>query len=156
MFFAILFSIVIILLLLRLVTWMMGLGYVMAVVVDVLVIGGCSIYYAHNEWFVHIASGKAVYFWDVLLFVLIGFVYGVIVVLGTSMFPRIAGLFHYIIAWITTGFLYVFINYAVCGVVFGLLLDNEQMNTVVHIVIISVLALFIYNSRMRIFKQNLT
>lgn len=156
MLFVILYVLAFILLFLRLVTWMIRLGYVMAVVVDVLVIGGFSIYYAHNEWFVSIASGKAVYFWDVLLFVLIGIVYGIIVVLGTSMFPRIAGLFHYMIAWITTGFIYVFINHEVFDVVLGPLLNNEQMNTVVHIVIISVLALFIFTPRMRIFKQDLT
>src|SRR5699024_844580 len=96
MLFVIFFSIAIILLLLRLVIWIIGLGYTFAVVVDILVLGGFVIYYAHNEWFINIASGKAVYFWDVLLFAFIGCIYGVIVVLGTRRFPRIAGLFHYV------------------------------------------------------------
>lgn len=152
MLFVILFSIAIILLLLRIATWIIGLGYGLAVVIDILVLGGFAIYYAHNEWFINIASGKAVYFWDVLLFAFIGFIYGIIVVLGTKKFPRIAGVFHYVIAWITTGFIYLIINYEIFDG-FGPLLNNEQINTVIHIIIISILALFIFSTRMRIFKQ---
>jgi len=155
MFFIILFAIIIILLLLRIIAWIIGLGYVFAVVVDILVLGGFAIYYAHYEWFVHLASGKAVYFWDTLLFAFISLIYVIIVVLGTNKFPRIAGLFHYMIAWLTTGFIYLFINYQIYDG-FGPLLNNNQMNTVVHIIIISILALFIFSTRMRIFKQRLT
>src|SRR5690625_350848 len=153
MLFVIFFSISIILLLLRLVIWIFGLRYTFAVVVDILVLGGFVIYYAHNEWFINIASGKAVYFWDVLLFAFIGCIYGVIVLLGTRRFPRIAGLFHYVIAWMTTGFIYLIINYGIYGG-FGPLLNNEQINTVIHIIIISILALFIFSTRMRIFTRH--
>src|SRR5690625_7092436 len=113
MLFVILFSIAIILLLLRIATWIIGLGYALAVVIDILVLGGFAIYYAHNEWFINIASGKAVYFWDVLLFAFIGFIYGIIVVLVTRKFPRIAGAFHYVIASMTTGLIYFLINYEI-------------------------------------------
>lgn len=152
MFFVILFSIAIILLLLRVATWIIGLGYALAVVIDILVLGGFAIYYAHNEWFINIASGKAVYFWDVLLFAFIGFIYGIIVVLGTRKFPRIAGVFHYVIAWVTTGLIYLIINYEIFDG-FGPLLNNEEINIVLHIIIISILTLFIFSTRIRIFKQ---
>lgn len=152
MFFVILFSIAIILLLIRIATWVIGLGYALAVVIDILVLGGFAIYYAHNEWFINIASGKAVYFWDVLLFAFIGFIYGIIVVLGTNKFPRVAGVFHYVIAWMTTGLIYLIINYEIFDG-FGSLLNNEQINIVIHIIIISILALFIFSTRIRIFKQ---
>lgn len=152
MFLVILFSIAIILLLIRIATWVIGLGYALAVVIDILVLGGFAIYYAHNEWFINIASGKAVYFWDVLLFAFIGFIYGIIVVLGTNKFPRVAGVFHYVIAWMTTGLIYLIINYEIFDG-FGSLLNNEQINIVIHIIIISILALFIFSTRIRIFKQ---
>lgn|SRR5690625_2949293 len=152
MFFVILFSIAIILLLIRIATWVIGLGYALAVVIDILVLGGFAIYYAHNEWFINIASGKAVYFWDVLLFAFIGFIYGIIVVLGTNKFPIVAGVFHYVIAWMTTGLIYLIINYEIFDG-FGSLLNNEQINIVIHIIIISILALFIFSTRIRIFKQ---
>ncbi len=152
MVWIIFFYIVIILLLLKITTWIIGLGYALAVVIDILVLGGFAIYYAHNEWFINIASGKAVYFWDVLLFALIGFIYGIIVMLGTRKFPRIAGIFHYVIAWIMTGFIYLIINYGIFDGL-GSLLNNEQINIVIHIIIISILSLFIFNSRIRIFKQ---
>lgn len=152
MLFVILFSIAIILLLLRIVIWIIGLGFALAVVIDILVLGVFAIYYAHNEWFINIASGKAVYFWDVLLFAFIGFIYSIIVVLGTSKFPRIAGVFHYVIAWMTTGLIYLIINYEIFDG-FGPLLNNEQINIVLHIIIISILALFIFSTRIRIFKQ---
>ncbi len=152
MLFVILFCLAIILLMIRLCMWFIGLGYIAAVFVDVLILGGFAIYYAHHQWFVHIASGKAVYFWDILLFVLISAIYSVIVVKGTATFPRIAAIFHYAIAWVTTGFIYLFINYQFYNG-FGPLLNNEQVNTIVHLIIISILALFIFNRRMRIFQQ---
>lgn len=156
MFLGLLFAIVFMVLFVQVVTWIIRLGYVFTAIIDIIVIGGILIYYGHNEWFIYIASGKAVYFWDVVSFVLISFIYGAIIVFGTSKFPRIAGLFHYVIAWVTTGFIYIFINYGVFGNKLGMLLNNEQMNTVVHIVIISILALFISRTRMRIFRQDLT
>lgn len=151
MLFALLFAIGIILILLQIVRLIIGFGMIFAVLVDMLVLGGFAIYYAHHEWFVHIASGKAVYFWDVLLFVLVSFVYGVAVTRGTSRFPRVAGVFHYIVAWVTTGFIYVFINYEFYNGL-GRLLNNQQMNTVVHLMIISILAVFIYRKRMDMFR----
>lgn len=156
MLLSLLLAIFFMLLFLKVVIWIIRLGYVFTVVIDILVIGGFSIYYAHYEWFIHIADGKAVYFWDVILFVLISFVYGAIMVFGTSRFPRIAGLFHYVIALVTTGFIYLLINYEIFDDTFGRLLNNEDMNMVVHIVIILILALFIFRTRMHIFKQDAT
>lgn len=51
----------------------------------------------------------------------------------------------------TTGIIYAIIN---CEISDGLgpLLNNEQVNTVVHLVIISILAVFIFRKRMRMFK----
>src|SRR5690625_7835414 len=125
MLFVILFSIAIILLLLRIATWIIGLGYALAVVIDILVLGGFAIYYAHNEWFINIASGNAAYLWDVLLFAFIGFIYGFIVVLGTRKFSRIAGVFNYVVAWMPIGLLYFSVDYVIFdGIV--LLLNNDN------------------------------
>lgn len=154
MLLSLLLAIFFMLLFLKVVIWIIRLGYVFTVIIDILVIGGFLITYAHYEWFIHIADGKAVYFWDVILFILISFVYGAIIVFGTSKFPKIAGLFHYAVAWVTAGFIYLFINYEIFDHKFGMLLNNEQMNTVVHILIISILALFIFRTRMRIFSQD--
>jgi len=155
MLFVIFFALAIILILILIITYIMRIGYAAAVIIDVLLIGGFAIYYAHHQWFVHIASGKAVYFWDGILFLVIFFIYGAIIIIGTNKFPRIAGIFHYIIAWVSTFFIYVFINYAIFDE-FGSLLNHEIMNEVVHLIIVSILAIFIFNTRMRIFKQAIT
>lgn len=133
------------------ISFFMRLGYLAAVVIDVLIIGGFSIYYAHHQWFVHIASGKAVYFWDLILFIIIFIVYTTFLVMGTNKFPRIAAIFHYIIAWIATFFIYVFVNYAIFDGM-GSLLNHPTMNEIVHLIIITLLAFIIFNARMRIFK----
>jgi len=155
MIFGLLFALFFILLFIRMTTYIIGLGYIAAVVVDVIAIGGFVVFYGHHNWFIHIASGKAVYFWDVVLFVLIFILYSSIVLIGTNKFPKIAGLFHYVVAWLVTGFIYLFINYAIFNQL-GSLLINEQMNLIVHLIIISGLAVFIFKKRMLIFKQNLT
>lgn len=154
-FGSLLIALFFIFLLIRITTYFIGLGYIAAVVVDVIAIGGFVVFYGHHNWFIHIASGKAIYFWDVVLFVLIFLLYSSIVLIGTNKFPRIAGLFHYVIAWLVTGFIYLFINYAIFNQL-GSLLINEQMNLIVHLIIISGLAVFIFKKRMLIFKQNLT
>jgi len=151
MFFALFLVIAIILIMITMITFIMRLGYVAAVVVDVLIIGGFSIYYAHHQWFVHIASGNAVYFWDLILFIVIFVLYSTILVIGTNKFPRIAAIFHYIIAWFATLFIYVFINLVMFNGM-GSLLNHSTMNEVVHFIIISLLAFIIFNARMRIFK----
>ena len=132
-------------------TYFIGLGYIAAVVVDVIAIGGFVVFYGHHNWFIHIASGKAVYFWDAILFVIVVFLYSGIIFFTTSKFPRISAVFHYAISWFIVGVVYLFIHYATFNGL-GLLLDNEQLNVAVHLVIISILALFVFRARMQIFK----
>src|SRR5699024_9124485 len=113
MIFGLLFALFLILLFIWMIIYIIGLCYIDVVVVDVIAIGGFVVFYVHHNWFIHIASGKAVYFWDVVLFVLIFILYSSIVLIGTNKFPKIAGLFHYVVAWLVTGFIYLFINYAI-------------------------------------------
>lgn len=155
MIFGVFFALTMIVLLIRLFIYFIGFGYVAAVVVDILVFGGFIVYYGHHEWFVHIASGKAVYFWDAVLFVLFFFLYGAIVLIGTSKFPRIARVFHYVIAWMATGFIYVAIHLTMFNGL-GMLVNNPDINKVIHLMIVSLLAIFIFKTRMRIFTQKLT
>src|SRR5690625_7123503 len=142
-FGSLLIALFFIFLLIRITTYFIGLGYIAAVVVDVIVIGGFVVFYWHHNWFIHIASGKAIYFWDVVLFVLIFLLYSSIVLIGTNKFPRIAGLFHYVIAWLVTGFIYLFINNAIFNKL-GSLLIIEQMIIIVILIFLSILTLFLY------------
>lgn len=152
MILGIIFALFFILILIIVTAFLMRLGYVAAVIIDVLLLGGFAIYYAHHQWFVHIASGKAIYFWDVLLFIVIFILYSGLLVLGTNKFPKLAAVFHYIIAWIATFFIYVFINYAIFNEM-GSLLNHSTMNEIVHLILITLLAFIIFNRRMTIFKQ---
>lgn len=154
MLFAFMLALFLLLLFVRLVTLFISFGLVMMVIVDMLVIGGFAVFYGHHNWFVYIASGKAVYFWDIVLFMIVVFLYSGIVFLATSKFPRIAAIFHYAISWVVVGIFYLFIHYASFNGL-GLLLNNEQLNVAVHIIIISILALFVFRARMRMFKRDM-
>src|SRR5690625_3128545 len=83
---------------------------VAAIFFDIVVIGGFTVYYAHHEWFVKIASGKAVYFWDVVCFAIVGSIYTAFLMLAHQGFPKIAAIFHYIVAWVATFFVYLILN----------------------------------------------
>lgn len=152
MLFSLFFALAIIILFIFIIIFFMRLGYIAIVIIDVFLISGVAIYYAHHQWFIHIASGKAVYFWDVILFVAIIFTYSTLIMAGTNKFPAIAGIFHYMIAWIITYFIHGMINVAIFGEI-GSLLNHNVMNTIVHVIIISILAIFIFNTRMRIFNK---
>lgn len=135
------------------VRFIFNLGYVMALTVDILVIGGFAVNYGHHEWFVHIASGKAVYFWDAVLFVIVGFLYVGLVTVLTRFLPWLAYIFHYVVAWIGTGIIYMVINLVFFDDL-GKLLDDPDLNVIVHLVIVSLLAIVLFMKRISIFKQD--
>lgn len=138
----------------RIFKFIIGLGYAAAIVVDVLVLGGFAIYYAHHAWFVHIASGKAVYFWDGVLFVAVSFVYAAVLLILTNYFPRLGSLFHYVIAWFGTACIYLFINLVMFEGL-GQLLDHDDLNVIVHFILISLFAIIIFKKRKSMFSQQL-
>lgn len=155
MIFFVLFSVLaFILIFFLMIRILIRLGSVALGIVDVLIIGGLAVYYAHHKWFVYIASGKAVYFWDVLLFIVIAILYSSIISMGTSSFPKLAALFHYAIAWFITYFIYGLANHAVFGEM-APLLNHQTMNEIVHVIIVTLLAFIIFKRRMRIFNQEI-
>jgi|SRR5699024_18484 len=149
MFFLALFLILIIIWFVR---FIINLSYMLALTIDILVIGGFAAYYGHHEWFIHIASGKAVYFWDGVLFVLVGFLYVGIVGILTRFVPWLAYVFHYIVAWIGTGIIYIFVNLVFFNDI-GKLLDDSTMNYIVHLVIVSLIAIILFVKRVSIFNR---
>lgn len=75
-----------------------------AVLVDFLFLGGFAAYSLHQSVSVKIASGYAVYFWDILFFIVSCVLYYIVLNYLVTNFPRLAALINYIIAWIGTFF----------------------------------------------------
>lgn len=151
-FGVIIYLLFMLLIILRIFKWIISLGAVAAIFLDIVVIGGFTVYYAHHEWFVKIASGKAVYFWDVVCFAIVGSIYTAFLMLAHQGFPKIAAIFHYIVAWVATFFVYLILNLILFDS-FGKLLDHKQWNLFVHAIIISILAIYIFSKRRDIFKH---
>lgn len=127
-------------------------GFLLAIVIDFIILGGVGVFYGHTKLFPLIASGNAIIFWDVVLFVIILFIYSFIVNLGTMKFPRVSLIFHYLMAWIGTAVLYLLMTIIIFQ---GLprLLKIEWMSDVTHIIIVSLLSLILYSMRLKMFQK---
>ncbi|GIN58626.1 hypothetical protein J8TS2_29450 [Lederbergia ruris] len=126
-----------------------------AVSIDFLFIGGFTAYSLHEKVSIKIASGNAVYFWDIVFGIGACILYFTLLSYLVIKFPKIAALINYIIAWIGTLLIYGMICVIFIGN-FPRLLNNYFLSTLVNIIIITVLAFITFNIRKNIFgtQQN--
>ncbi|MFE6586923.1 hypothetical protein ACFVM9_19705, partial [Bacillus mobilis] len=123
-----------------------------AVLVDFLFLGGFTAYSLHKAVSVKIASGYAVYFWDILFFIVSCVLYYIVLNYLVINFPRIAAFINYIISWIGTFLVYTII----CIILIGnlpKLLNNEFFSQLTNIIIISILAIITFNIRKTMFAN---
>ncbi|HFK1767090.1 hypothetical protein AT258_24110 [Bacillus wiedmannii] len=123
-----------------------------AVLVDFLFLGGFTAYSLHKLISVKIASGYAVYFWDILFFIVSCVLYYIILNYLVINFPRIAAFINYIISWIGTFLVYT----TICIILIGnlpKLLNNEFFSQLTNIIIISILAIITFNIRKTMFAN---
>lgn len=122
-----------------------------AVFIDFLLICGFTAYFLHGEVSVKIASGNAVYFWDIAFGIGVCVLYYVLLNFLVIHLPMVAAFINYIIAWIGT-----FLIYGVIFTIFigGLpqLLNNHSLNMLINIIIVSLLALMTFKIRKNIFN----
>ncbi|MDA1601817.1 hypothetical protein PDL10_15595 [Bacillus cereus] len=123
-----------------------------AVLVDFLFLGGFTAYSLHKLISVNIASGYAVYFWDIIFFILSCVLYYIVLNYLVINFPRIAAFINYIISWIGTFLVYT----TICIILIGnlpQLLNNEFFSQLTNIIIISILAIITFNIRKTMFAN---
>ncbi|MEI2314945.1 MULTISPECIES: hypothetical protein [Bacillus cereus group] len=123
-----------------------------AVLVDFLFLGGFTAYSLHKSVSVKIASGYAVYFWDILFFIVSCVLYYIVLNYLVINFPRIAALINYIISWIGTFLVYT----TICIILIGnlpKLLNDEFFSQLTNIIIISILAIITFNIRKTMFAN---
>lgn len=152
MFFGVFFALAIILLVIRLAIFFTKFGVISAVVIDFLVIGGFSTHFAHNRIIPSFASGKAIYFWDVVVFIFICTCYAIFLAIVSEKLPKFAKIIHYTMAWIGMGLFYIIIMLIISG---GLpqLLDNETANYLLHLTAVSVFALILFKIRLQMMEK---
>jgi len=119
-------------------------------VIDFILLGGLAVYYGHTNWFPYIANGNAVYFWDIVLLIIVLISYRTIIKIGSTKFPRLSLIFHYVMAWGGTALIYVLISAIALGHL-PRLLNFEILNVVVNIILISLLAWVLYTMRLKVF-----
>ncbi len=123
-----------------------------AVLVDFLFLGGFTVYSLHKLISVKIASGYAVYFWDILFFIVSCVLYYIVLNYLVINFPRIAAFINYIISWIGTFLVYT----TICIILIGnlpKLLNDEFFSQLTNIIIISILAIITFNIRKTMFAN---
>lgn len=152
MFFAVIFALSIILLLLRLAIFFTKIGFISAVIIDFLLIGGFFTRYAHRQIIPNFSSGKAIYFWDLIAFLLICSTYAILLVIISSKLPKLAYILHYIIAWIGMGLFYSIVMLIINNDL-PQLLDNDTANYILHLTAVSFLALFFLRIRLLMMER---
>lgn len=121
-----------------------------AVFIDFLLIGGFTAYLLHGKVSVQIASGKAVYFWDIAFGVGVCILYYVILSFLVIHFPKVAACINYVIAWIGTFLIYGMI-FAIFNGGLPQLLNNHSLSMLINIIIVTLLAFITFKIRKNIF-----
>lgn len=122
-----------------------------AVLIDFIFLGVFTSYSLHEIITVKIASGKAVYFWDAIFFIVPCVLYYITLNLLGIYFPRVAGFFNYIISWIGTLLVYTLLCSIFTGDTFPQLLNNDFFSKFTNYIIVSILAIVTFNIRKNIF-----
>ncbi|EJR57563.1 hypothetical protein IIM_00170 [Bacillus cereus VD107] len=123
-----------------------------AVFIDFLFLGGFTAYSLHKIISVKIASGNAVYFWDIIFFIISCVLYYIVLNYLVINFPRLAAFINYIISWIGTFLMYTIICVIFIGN-FPQLLNNEFFSKLTNLIIISIIAIVTFNIRKTMFAN---
>lgn len=122
-----------------------------AVFIDFIFIGGIVAYSIHGKLSIKIASGNAVYFWDIVFGIGACIIYYILLSYLVINFPKLAAFINYFIAWIGTliiyGMFFVIFNGG-----FPRLLNNYDLSMAINIIIITMLAFVTFKIRKNIFN----
>lgn len=126
-----------------------------AVFIDFLLIGGFTAYFLHGKVSMKIASGNAVYFWDIVFGVGVCILYYVLLNFLVVQFPKVAACINYVIAWFGTLIIYVMI-FAIFNDGLPQLLNNQSVSMLINMIIVTILAFVTFQIRKNIFdtEQN--
>jgi len=126
-----------------------------AIFIDFLVVGGVIAYLSNEAISLKIASGKAVYFWNLVFGVGACIIYYFILSLLVIYLPKIASLINYLVSWIGTFIIY-FIFFSIFNGELPQLLNDEKLSVIINIIIVTLLSFITYRARRNIFdmKEN--
>ncbi|MFY0521071.1 hypothetical protein ACOMCU_25085 [Lysinibacillus sp. UGB7] len=124
-----------------------------AVLIDFILLGVFTSYSLHEIITVKIASGKAVYFWDALFFIVPCVLYYIALKYLVIYFPRVSRIFNFIISWIGTLLVYTILCSIFIGDSFPKLLNNDFFSGFTNYIIVSILAIVTFNIRKNVFAN---
>lgn len=122
-----------------------------AVFIDFLFVGGIAAFSLHGKISIKIASGYAVYFWDIIFAIGSCFLYYFLLNLLVIRLPKIATVVNYIIAWFGTLIIYAMLFSIFTGG-FPRLLNNPDLSMLTNLIIVTLLAFVTFNIRRNIFS----
>lgn len=122
-----------------------------AVFIDFLFVGGFAAVSLHGKVSIKIASGNAVYFWDIVFGIGSCFIYYFLLNLLVMKLPKVATLVNYIIAWFGTLIIYGMLFSIFVGG-FPRLLNNPDLSMLTNLIIVTLLAFVTFNIRRNIFS----
>lgn len=128
-----------------------SIGKFIAVFIDFLLIGGFVINFTHKAISTKIASGNAVYFWNITFAIIACVLYYFLLIFLILHLPKLAALVNYFIAWIGT-FVVYFIIFSIINGGLPELLNNKDLSMLTNLVIVSLLAFITLLARKNMFN----
>lgn len=129
-----------------------SIGKVIAIFIDFLILGGFAMNFFHHKISTVIASGKAVYFWNIVFTVIICALYFFLLVAIFTFAPKVGAIINYFIAWIGTFIIYFLVFAILNNDELPQLLDNENLSKLTNLIIVSLLAIITFQARQNIFN----
>jgi len=121
-----------------------------AVFIDFLFVGGFTAYFLHDKVSMKIASGNAVYFWDIVFGIIVCILYYALLSFLVNKLPRVAACINYVIAWFGTFLIYILV-FLIFNDGLPELLNNHSWSMFIHLLIVSLLAFVTFQIRKNIF-----
>jgi len=128
-----------------------SISKMIAVFIDFLFIGGFVAYLLHGKVSTKIASGHAIYFWNIVFGIGSCLIYYLLLTLLVMKFPKIAAVVNYIIAWFGTLIMYGLLFSVFIGG-FPRLLNNSELSMLTNLLIVTLLAFVTFKIRKNIFS----
>lgn len=124
-----------------------------AIFIDFLVIGGTIAYLSNETVSSKIASGNAVYFWNVVFGVGTCIIYYIILSFLVIYFPKIGATINYFVSWIGTFIIY-FVFFSIVNEGLPQLLNDKELSLIANLIIVTLLTFITYRARQNIFGVN--
>ena len=138
----------------------MGKTFIRALIfsVDKMMVFFISYYFIHNYFSVKVASGNAVYFWNISLSLIVVFIYTILFKLIYDRLGVFGKIINFVISYVGVVATYHLITSMFIqekSFYYLQLLNNQDINKVVNYILIGIVAIFVWRKREESLEDNM-